>query len=236
VLGSIIRGLVTGGLASVGWAGCGWGAVQAPPEPGGSGGAAQAGSQGSAEVQLARLDVGAPHSASLDAAGNLWLLDGPRLGVLSAGASQPRWFEGPGRLGRGALGAQVCGARGGSAVVRYAAVEAQEAERFELGPGATLHALPAKGAVKDCQPGCAPEQVQGLPDAARATRCVRDPGGATWVGTRSHGLWRRDGDRWNEVKSLPGRWVRELSAGEAQLVILTERGVFTAWYAPPPRT
>ncbi len=225
-----MRSVILGGLAAFSLAsgvGCSQadrGKGAAPPVSGETGGAARA------VFSSERLDVGAPQSAAFDAAGNLWMLDGPRLGVLRRGEEHPIWTEGPGGLGRGALGTTVCGGGGGEVSVLYAAtLPPGEAERFVLaddGGRALPSGTPKK--VKDCERACAEEDTAALPAGARPTRCLRDGvSGALWMGTLAHGLWRRERDGvWTRLTALDGRWVRALAASGEVLVVVTERGLF----------
>ncbi|MFY0574196.1 hypothetical protein ACN28S_07415 [Cystobacter fuscus] len=76
--------------------------------------------------------VGTPQSVGLDAGGNLWLLDGARVGVLRPGDSQPTWTSGVGQAGRGFRSSVVCGGAAGRAYVGYLAEELARPRRDDL--------------------------------------------------------------------------------------------------------
>ncbi len=190
--------------------------------------------EGDDAPRFRRERVGAPQSASFDAAGNLWLLDGPRLGVWPRGGAEPRWFTAPGGLGRGELGARVCGEGAGAVRVVYAA-SPERSERFTFSAGAGLEAVsagvPAEGAAL-CPQTCPPPVATALPRDARPTKCLRDARGVLWVGTLAHGLWREESESLQRVEGFAGRWVRGLSSTDDALAVVTERGVFVTTWEP----
>ncbi|EPX58475.1 hypothetical protein D187_003947 [Cystobacter fuscus DSM 2262] len=76
--------------------------------------------------------VGTPQSVGLDEGGNLWLLDGARVGVLRPGDSQPTWTSGVGQAGKGFRSSVVCGGGAGRAYVGYLAEDLEQPRRDDL--------------------------------------------------------------------------------------------------------
>ena len=66
-----------------------------------------------------QFGVGKPQGVAMDAAFNIWLLDGNRIGVLRPGASQPVWASDIGQAGRGFSSTVICGGAAGRAYVGY---------------------------------------------------------------------------------------------------------------------
>jgi hypothetical protein len=83
--------------------------------------------------------VGTPQSVGLDEGGNLWLLDGARIGVLRPGDAKPTWTE---RVGQAAHGfgedqlatasSVICGGAAGRAYVGYLARDLAQPRREDL--------------------------------------------------------------------------------------------------------
>ncbi|WNG24865.1 hypothetical protein F0U62_13230 [Cystobacter fuscus] len=76
--------------------------------------------------------VGTPQSVGLDEGGNLWLLDGARVGVLRPRDSQPTWTSGVGQAGKGFRSSVVCGGGAGRAYVGYLAEDLERPRRDDL--------------------------------------------------------------------------------------------------------
>lgn len=69
-----------------------------------------------------RFKVGTPQDIGVDEGHNLWLLDGNRIGVLRAGATEPVWTSNVGQAS-GYPSTVICGGAAGRAYVGYAAPE-----------------------------------------------------------------------------------------------------------------
>jgi hypothetical protein len=76
--------------------------------------------------------VGTPQSVGLDEGGNLWLLDGARIGVLRPGDRAPTWTQGVGQAARGFRSSVVCGGKPGRAYVGYLAEDLAQPRRESL--------------------------------------------------------------------------------------------------------
>ena len=73
-----------------------------------------------------RYALGPVQSVSIDAAWNLWLLEGTRIGVLKLGATAPVWAENVGQAGNGYPSTVICGGPAGRAYVGYGTTDLVE--------------------------------------------------------------------------------------------------------------
>jgi hypothetical protein len=76
-----------------------------------------------------RFGVGQPQSVAVDDAFNIWLLAGPRIGVLRPGDTQPLWASHLGQAARGFSSTVICGGSAGRAYVGYHARELDNPQR-----------------------------------------------------------------------------------------------------------
>lgn len=138
------------------------------------------------------FNLGRVQSVGLDNAHNLWLLDGPRIGVLRPGDATPTWVSNLGQASRGfgretlATGSTViCGGEANRAYVGYSTYELSPARRES--PGDLEYLKGDMDAVK-----LTPEGSIVLEEHLGRTT---SPSGLNNIGIRNTNDWHFDEDR-----------------------------------------